>query len=275
MAVNLHTKYDKKIATAFKLESLVDGRLSDEYSFVGNATVKVSTPTTVPLNDYVRTGANRYGNPTEMQDTVQELTMTQDKSFSITIDKGNQQDQNGIKPAGRMLALEIKEQAVPLKDKYTLEQLVAKAGTVKTDVAITKANVVERIATGTELLDDNEVPADGRTIWVTAAVYKHLRLSPEFLGNESLGKKALAKGQVGEFDGMTVIKTPKSRMPDKINFIIAHRNSATAPVKLNDTKIHQDPPGISGNLLEGRFRYDCFVLDVKKMGIYADKTTTP
>lgn len=33
-------------------------------------------------------------------------------------------------------------------------------------------------------------------------------------------------------------------------------------------KIHIDPPGLSGNLVEGRVCYDAFVLENKKNGIY-------
>ena len=108
MAINLHDRYAKQIQTAFTSESLITGRLSTEYSFSGVKTVKISTPQTVPMNDYRRSGTNRYGDPEEMQDTKQELTLTQDKSFSLTVDKGNNADQNGTKAAGKMLALQLK-----------------------------------------------------------------------------------------------------------------------------------------------------------------------
>ena len=41
-----------------------------------------------------------------------------------------------------------------------------------------------------------------------------------------------------------------------------------APVKLEDYKIHEDPPGISGSLVEGRVCYDAFILENKKKAIY-------
>ena len=46
-------------------------------------------------------------------------------------------------------------------------------------------------------------------------------------------------------------------------------------VKLEDYKIHRDPPGISGSLVEGRIVYDAFVLENKAKAIYyqAVKTT--
>ena len=97
MAIHLHTKYEKSIVTSYKKDSLVTTRLSQDYSWAGAQTVKVSTPQTVPMQDYTRSGMARYGNPVEMQDVVQEMKLTQDKSFAITIDKGNNLDQSGTK----------------------------------------------------------------------------------------------------------------------------------------------------------------------------------
>lgn len=274
MAVNLHDKFAKQIQAKFVQESCVTGLLSNEYSWAGVKTVKVTTPLTVPMADYTRSGINRYGTPQEMQDTVQELTLTQDKSFSLTIDKGNNQDQNGVKAAGKMLALQIKERAVPLMDAYVLDCLAHKAGKIAgSSVALTSDNICDRISSVTLYLDDAEVPGDGRTLFLPNDVYKLLKHSPEFLAVESLGQKAISKGQVGVYDNMKVVKVPKNRWPANVNFMVAHKSAATAPVKLNDTKLHKDPPGISGNLLEGRQYYDCFVFGAKADGIYVEVNT--
>ena len=275
MAINLAEKYSKKLATVFAAQSLVSGRLSMDYDWAGVKTVKVYTPQTVAMVDYTRSGVNRYGTPQEMQDVVQEMTLTQDKGFSLTIDKGNNADQMGVKAAGKMLALQVKEQAIPEMDRYVFDTLAHKAGKIAgSGTALTKSNVCERVSDGTVYMDDKEVPQEGRTLFVTAEVYKLLRLSPEFLGVDALGKKSLSKGQVGEYDGMPVVKVPSGRWPAGVNFIIVYKNSACAPVKLNETKLHRDPPGISGNLLEGRQYYDCFVLGAKCDGVYADVDTT-
>ncbi|MBC8528234.1 hypothetical protein H8699_02115 [Christensenellaceae bacterium NSJ-44] len=274
MAITLHDKYAKQISTMFTTQSLISGLLSNEYDWSGVKTVKVMTPQTVPMNDYTRTGANRYGSPVEMQDIVQEMTLTQDKSFALTIDKGNNADQNGLKAAGKMLKLQLAERAVPTMDKYVFEQLAQLAGTVVgNSTALAKNTVCDRISEGTQVLDDGEVPQEGRTLFVSNATYKLLKHSDEFLGIDKLGEKALAKGQVGEYDNMKVVKVPSGRWPANVNFMIVYKNSATAPVKLNDTRVHQDPPGISGNLLEGRQYYDCFVFGPKAVGIYVEVNT--
>lgn len=45
----------------------------------------------------------------------------------------------------------------------------------------------------------------------------------------------------------------------------------TSPVKLADYKIHENPQGINGWLVEGRIYYDAFVLNNKKAAIYLSK----
>ena len=274
-SVTLHDKYSDKIAAAYSSESFIKGRLSDDYDFTGVRTVKISTPVTVPMNDYTRSGANRYGTPAEMGDTVQELSLSQDKSFSITVDKGNNMDQNNIKPAAKMLRLQIREQAVPEMDRYCFLKMCRSAGRVVANAtAISKTNVARQIMDGTEALDNAEVPSEGRTLFVPASTYKFLKLCDEFgKAGDTLGQKAYSRGIVGSFDGMDVVKVPAGRWPKYCNFIIAHRSAAIIPVKLDETRVHEDPPGISGNLLEGREYYDLFVIGARSGGIYAEIDT--
>lgn len=78
----------------------------------------------------------------------------------------------------------------------------------------------------------------------------------------------LVKGVIGEVDGCKIVKVPSSRLPAGCAFIITHQVAATAPKQLEDYKIHDNPPGISGWLCEGRMIYDCFVLNEKAKAVY-------
>jgi hypothetical protein len=81
--------------------------------------------------------------------------------------------------------------------------------------------------------------------------------------------KILNSGHVGDIDGVSIIKAPSTYFPVKTPFLITHTSVMVAPKKLQDYKIHDNPPGINGNLVEGRIIYDAFVLDAKKKGVYA------
>ena len=275
MAETFNINFNRDMKQSVIASSLVAPHLTNEFEFTGAKTVRLSAPVTVPMNDYTRSGANRYGEPQELKDAIQELTLTQDKSFSLTIDKGNSRDKNDTEGfARKMLTLQLSERAIPEFDRYALDKLSAKAGTIiGSKEELSRTNIVSRIADGTVFLDDADVAQNSRTLFVNAAGYKLLKLSDEFNGVDKIAENALTKGVVGQFDNMKVVKVPKSRWPEGVNFIIVQKNAATAPANIEDAKVHKDPPGINGDLLEGRNYYDCFVIASRAKGVYAEVDT--
>jgi hypothetical protein len=190
--------------------------------------------------------------------------------FTLTIDKGNNLDQNMTKKAADMLRLQLNEQSTPAADKYALRRFAMMAGTIETaEGAPTKDTIVDLISTGAQVLDDNLVPDGDRYVYVSSEIYKMIRLSPEFTGLEGLGVKAVAKGVCGEIAGLNIVRVPKSYMPEGCYFLITHKNAVLMPYKISDAKVHNDPVGVSGALIEGRHYYDAFVLGAKSAGVYA------
>ena len=273
MAINLAAKYSKEIANAFTLRSVVDGTTNKDYDFTGVKTLNVYTPVTQSLADYQRTGTSRYGTPTELQDTMQELMLTRDRSFSITIDKGNNSEQMGAKEASRILSIEMNEQAIPEMDKYALGRFADYAGKlVALAAAPTSENIAQKLSDGMVAMSNKNVPADGRFIFIGWSCFGALRLSNQFIGVESLAKSALVKGAIGTFMGAQVVVVPDDYLKkgDKTcYFIITHKNSVIQPKKVQDYFVKENPAGINGALLEGRFIYDAFVLGGRCDGVYA------
>lgn len=269
MAINLATKYSDEIASTFSRGSFVKGKTATTFDLTGVKTLKVYTPVTVDEVDYVREGANRYGSPTEMQDTVQELTMTQDKAFTLTIDKGNNLDQNLTKRAADMLRLQLKEKSAPAADKYALARFANMAGTIAAHSKPTKSDIISLIGEGMQALDDGLVPPDGRYLYISSEMHKLICLSDEYTGIDPLGAKAVSKGICGEVLGMEVVRVPESYMPKNCWFLITHKDSVLLPYKIADAKVHEDPVGVSGAIIEGRHYYDAFVLGAKCAGVYA------
>ncbi len=87
-----------------------------------------------------------------------------------------------------------------------------------------------------------------------------------------IGADMRLRGVIANLDGMAVIRVPASRLPGDFGFMIVHPSATVAPTKLESYKIHQDPPGISGSLVEGRIAYDAFVLENKSNAIYLQAT---
>lgn len=267
MAVNLATKYSNKVVERFSTKSLTDSGLNKEYSWEGVKTVTVYSIPTVALNDYVRTGKDRYGTAAELQNTIQNLTLTQDKSFTFTIDKGNMTETMGVMEAGKALARQTDEVITPAIDTYRLGVWGATTQTTGAAVAIDKTNAYSKFLDAQEVLDNGEVPVEGRICYCTPAYIKFLKQDSSFVLASDIAMEKRINGQVGEVDGVKIVKVPSNRMPSKTAFILIHPSCSCSPLKLEDYKIHDNPPGISGKLVEGRVIFDCFVFEAKKNAI--------
>lgn len=270
MAVNLAKKYQKEINQVYSLGSLTKAAFGQKYDFIGSQTAVVYSLTSQALADYARTGANRYGAPAELQDTVQELTVSKDRSFAITVDKGNYIQQNLVKTTGAVIKIQMDEQLFPELDTYAISVISAAAlakGNTAT-AAITASNAYEKFLDGMADLDDSKVPRKGRIAFVTPAFYKFIKLDDTFIKSSELGQKTLINGQVGEVDGCKIVMAPTSYFPANHAFVITHPTAGCAPMQLEDINTHENPPGISGSLIEGRFVYDAFITTAKANACY-------
>lgn len=243
-----------------------------DYDWAGVQTVNVYSIATTDMNDYVRTGLSRYGTPAELQDTKQALTLTRDRAFAQTIDRGNDVDQMGVKAAARAMRRQMDEVVIPELDTYRLATVAAAAANTDATVA-TKDNAYELFLNGQEALGDAKVPPVGRIAYMSYAFYNLLKQDRAFVKQGDMSQEMLRVGVMGMVDGVPLIPVPMSYLPANQQFIILHPQAAVAPVKLSELHIHVDPPGISGVLLEGRFYYDCFVLNNKKSAIYSSVGT--
>ena len=275
MAINLATKYAKKVAERFYQESLTESSFSKnlDAEFVGVKTVIVPSVDVVAMNDYQRTGANRYGEPADLQDTKQEFTMKKDRSFTFVIDKGDNMEQNMIKNAGKAIARQLREVVTPEIDTYRFAQWAAGAGqNVTLSAALDKTNILDELIAAKIALDNKLVPAKGRTLYVGSVAYTALLGCEEYIRLDALGSKSIVNGKVGEIMGMDVKFVPDTYLPEGVAFMVILKDAAISPVKLHEYKIHKAPVGYSGHVCEGRFIYDAFVLDTKKNGIYVAKS---
>lgn len=270
MAVNLAEKYAKQIDKVYTHASFVAGKSSGKYDFIGVKGVKIYAPTTVPLVDYTRSGTSRYGTPSEMQDEVQELLITQDKAFALTIDKGNASEQMGSKSAGARLRQEIEEQVTPTQDKYAIAKYIQQAGKVAgVAAAPTESTVFDMLAAAQGAMDEALVPESGRYCFMGVTAVAALVKSGKVIYSQEIVNKAFGKGAVFECCGFVIVKIPDSYLPANCYFLAFQKNSVVNPHKIHDTHLHENPPGISGHLMEGRFLYDAFVLGKKAAGVYA------
>ena len=260
MAIYLTEQYAKAVEKLYTHTSFLRPHCKAHVDMIGKKTCKVYQILTSDLNDYKREGANRYGMPNDVQDIVNEYTITQDKAFTAIVDKGDGSQQAISNKAGQYLRQQISEKCVPTGDKYGFAR-IARFGHIQgVSAAPTKSDIVSTVYDAAAYMDDHYVPDNGRILFVRVSDYKKIILSDEWIKLDNLAGKQLPTGTVGQIAGFTVVKVPDRLFPTDVYMIAIHEQALAFPYTIDDTKIHQDPPGVSGALIEGRQIYDLFVL---------------
>lgn len=270
MAINLATKFSKKTSELLSVRRKSARFTNQDWDWDGVETIKVYTLTDPTMGDYNPAGgANRYGNPTEVEDTVQTWTLSRDRSWTKTIDKSNYQDSLMVRRPGKYLAQATKNVLVPEMDTYIFAAIVTAGETanrddIVSDAATTSSNAFSNFFDINADITDNEAPEEGRVAALTADYFNKLKQSG-FVLDSDVDAKARRSGVLGKADGVDLVVVPSSRLDADVDLIISHPMVCVAPEKLVDYTLHKNPPGISGNLLEYRHRYDAFV-DTNKTG---------
>lgn len=268
--INYGNKMSSIVNERFAHDSVTESIFGKDYEteFSDHKTVTIYEIGLAPVNNYSRSGTSRYGTPADLDDYILELTMSQDKASTWTIDKGNQKDQMNIKAAGSTLKRQLKEVYIPMVDKYRLAEWCKGAGTtVSSANAPTTSTLVGLMLDANTALDDKGVPAEGRTYVIPSTYYKALLLSSEFTHSDSLMTGNLKNGEIGLLFGVPVKKVPASYLPSGVYFAEFYKGAIISPVKIKDFKINTSPQGISGDLVEMRMYYDAFVLGERRDGV--------
>lgn len=273
MAINLVTKFQPYTDEQFSTESKKALITNQDLAWTGAHTIKVYKVTTSQMNDYGRSGPatgnwSRYGAVAALDATTEEFTLTKDRSFTFAIDKLDTDETAAQLAAATALARQNREVVIPEVDAYVYGVMCTKAGNKPDAKALTATNIYGEILAASQALDDAEVPETGRVLVVTPAVYALLKKSKDITMETDIGNDLRLKGVISNLDGMSVQKIPANRLPKGFGFMVAHPCATVAPVKLEDYTVHENPPGISGSLVEGRIVYDAFVLDNKVEAIY-------
>lgn len=278
MAIELVTRYLPYVDELFSKESKKSLLTNQDFDWTGAHTVKVYKISTSEMTDYGRNGAaegnwSRYGAVKDLNATTEEMTLKKDRSFTFAIDQLDKDETGGALEAASALARQQRQVIIPEVDKYTYGVMIAGAGHKPENVALTSENIYDEIVKAGTALDNADVPETDRQIVVTPNVYQLMKKCKDITMETDIGNDLRLKGVIANLDGANVIKVPAARLPKDFGFMLVHPCATVAPTKLESYKIHQDPPGINGSLVEGRICYDAFVLENKAKAIYYQAIT--
>lgn len=278
MPIDLTVKFANLVDEQFAAASKKSMVTNNDYNWTGAHTVRVYKITTAEMNDYTRNTpsgmvSSRFGKIKDLDATTEELALRKDRSFTFVIDKLDENETGQTVAAAAALERQNREVVIPEVDAYTYNIMAQNAGFKPKPIQISTDNIYAYITMANATLDEAEVPETDRCIIVTPGVYSMMKSNRNIIMSTNIDEEKRRKGVIGMIDGCNVIKVPSVRLPKNFAFMIVHPSATVAPTKLEDYRIHKDPPGISGSLVEGRICYDAFVLDNKKKGIFYQEGT--
>lgn len=273
MPIVLVEKFAPYVDEQFAAESKTSLLTNQDFDWTGAHTVKIYKISTGSMNDYGRSGAgegnwSRYGAVESLDATTESFTLTKDRSFTFAIDALDTDETAQQLKAATALARQLREVAVPEVDTYVYGKMCAGAGSKPAALTLTKDNIYLEILKANNALDNSQVPEEGRQIVVTPDTLLLMKQCKDIIMETDIGNDLRLRGVVSNLDGANVLKVPASRLPKNFGFMVCHPCATVAPTKLESYNTHINPPGINGQLIEGRICYDAFVLDNKKMAIY-------
>lgn len=272
MAIQLVTQFLPYVDEQFTTESKKSIITNQDFSWTGAHTIKVYKVSTSQMNDYDRNGENggasRYGTIAGLDAVTEEFTLKKDRSFTFAIDRLDADETGQQLQAASALARQNREVVIPEVDTYVYGVMIESAGTKPAAVTLTPDNIYEEILKAGNALDNAEAPETQRVLVVTPDTYVIMKRCKDITMETDIGNDMRIRGIIANLDGAMVLKVPANRLPEDFGFMLVHPSACVAPVKLEDYTVHENPPGISGSLVEGRICYDAFVLDNKAKAIY-------
>ena len=284
-SINLTKKASPKVLERFKFGSCTEGLFSHNYSWTGVATVQIYSIDTLPLNDYNPEkvdGGSRFGNLINVGDTIQELTVKDNKSFIGVIEETYNTQQMQIKRAGEILRRQTDEVMIPYADKYRLNKLASYATSGNGNIAtanLSSSNIVQQIMQANAVMSENLVPDNGRVLYMSYGTAIKLNLAQQIVGSGpvdkgSLGEKAIVNGVVGKIDKCQIKLVPAGYLPHDVAFMIVKRGEAFAPTQIKSYKVHDGAHVLDGKIVTGHLLHDCFVPVGREKCIFVVKDTT-
>ena len=270
---NAHLKVLDEVFTTEAKTDIISNKGDVRLDFNGKNSVTIYRVDTVSETDYVRSGTNRFGALVELGTGTQTFTLSQDKAFTFTVDRGNLEDSQMAQEVGKAVKRQVRVVSVPTTDIYVLATLAAYAVTnsqVATN-ALAYTDIYSKILVQQAALTDAQVPETGRVLFINATNLNLLKRDPEFMKACDFTVKNLVAGKVGEVDGTSIVVCPSSYYIANFGFMIVHEDVAIVPKKFDMVRTLDKVQGIDGWVAEGRRYYDCFIPTNKGVAIRLHK----
>lgn len=296
-SINLAENFLPMLDEVYKASAKTSLLDATQVDFVNANTVKVYKTSMDGMGDYDRDSGFADGSVTGRWET---MTLEQDRGRSFMVDAMD--DEETIRMAFGTLAGEfIRTKVVPEVDAYTFAKIAGTTGIsvgTAANITIGTTDVPALIDEAERVMNEDEVPEEGRVLFVSETCYAGLKNK---ITRQIMNGEAGINGAVETYDGMRIVRVPQARfytsitMNDgktsgqtaggyagtkttgyKINFLVVHPSALCKVTKHVKPRIFT--PDVNQKADAWKFDYriyhDTFVYDNKVKGIYLHRGST-
>ncbi|MDR2167532.1 MAG: capsid protein [Clostridiales bacterium] len=283
--VNYATIFEGQLAQKYSRELLTGGLTTPNVNFLGGNTIKIPFLT---LNGYRNHSRDGGFNRQNVRNRNLTRVLTHDRDVEFFVDSMDVDETNQVLAAVNLTNVFETEHAIPEVDAYRLSKIYQDfkaAGGEVDNSALNRENILEIFDGYMQQMDEEEVPQEGRILFVTPAVNKLLSQSAELNRIMNvIDQDARIKRSVRMLDEVQVVVVPTSRMRSaydfsdgfvpaagsgQIHMMLVHPSSVIAVNKHSYIKLWA--PGThtvgDGYLYQNRQYGDLFVIDTRVGGI--------
>jgi len=291
-SIDLVTKYTNALDEIYKTSSKTARMDSPSAPFEGAGVVKVMKTSIVGLGTYSRSTGYPKGDITVTWET---LTLAASRGREFSIDRMDNEETMGMAFAesfGSAGGEFIRTQVNPELDAYRFAKYASWSGiSTVAGATLTSATVLAAIDEAHGQMDADEVPEEGRILYVSNSVRGFVKAAvTRMLGNESNIDR-----RVTTLDNTEIVMVPQGRFKTAIdldagattsaggyaaaagakdiNFMLIYPPAVLQATKLENLKIFAPEVNQSKDawLVQYRLYHDAFVYDNKVDGLYLHK----
>ena len=217
--VNYATIFGDQLAQKYNRELLTSGLSTKEVNFIGGNTIRIPFLNLKGYRDHCRDGGfNRQA--VENHNITKVLRHDRDVEFFV--DTMDVDETNQVLAATNLTNVFETEHAIPEMDAYRISTLYneyLEIGCGPDSRELTKDNVLEIYDEYMQQMDEEEVPQQGRILYVTPAVNKMLSQSAELSRIMNvIDDESRIKRTVRMLDEVEIVVVPTSRMKTDYDF---------------------------------------------------------
>ncbi len=282
--VNYAIQFAPDIMQKYTRELLSSDLTTQNINFVGANEIRIPYVNMSGYKDHSRQGGFNRGS---VKNEFMTKKLAFDRDVEFFVDSMDVDETNQALSAANITNAFISEQAIPETDCYRFSKLYTEYTTLggeATQEATTAANILEKFDTLMEQMDEDEVPGEGRLLYVTPAKYTLIKQAEQILRNIGLTKSATINRHVRNLDEVVLKRIPSARLKTAYNFtegyapaetakqmdmILIHPKSVIATDKHSYIKLWVPGSHTQGDgyLYQNRKYGDLFVIDTRIEGI--------